>query len=77
MSSAAARGFGSVTALPKLLIERELAVAGERDLAAGIAVFRDVPLDQGDQPVDLAFAEAEQFEIGLRAGENLLQGECW
>ena len=47
-------------------IERELAVAGERDLAAGIALLGDVLLDQGDQPVDLAAAEAQRVEVGLR-----------
>jgi hypothetical protein len=41
-------------------------VAGKRDLAAGIAARCDVTLDQLDQPVDLAFAEAERLEIGLR-----------
>ena len=51
-------------------VERELAVAGERDLAAGIAVFRDMPLDQGDQPVDLAFAKAQRFEIGRGQGKT-------
>jgi hypothetical protein len=47
-------------------VERELAVPRQRDLAAGIAAFGDVPLDQLDQPIDLFLAEAERLEIGGR-----------
>jgi hypothetical protein len=45
-------------------IERELAVARQRDLAAGIAAFGDVVLYQGDQAVDLTLAEARRLEVG-------------
>ena len=55
------------------LEQRELAVAGERDLAAGIAALRDVPLDQRDQPVDLAGGGSPAIRDRTRAGENLLQ----
>ena len=47
------------------LEQRELAVAREGDLAAGIAPLGDVPLDQRDQPVDLLTAKAQRVEIGL------------
>src|SRR5581483_7554352 len=60
----ARRGLGAGVA--ETLVERELAVTGERDLAAGIFAFGDVAADQRDQPVDLAAAEAERFEIGRR-----------
>ena len=44
-------------------------MAGERDLAAGIAALGDMPLDQRDQPVDLLPAKAQRIEIGLGQGK--------
>jgi len=44
-------------------------VAGQCDLAPGIAAFGDMPLDQGDQPIDLFAANAQRFEIGVGQGK--------
>jgi len=58
------------------LEQRQLAVTGERDLAAGVAARRDMALDQVDQAVDLAPAEAERVEIGRRQGKARFGANC-
>ena len=40
-------------------------MAGQRDLAAGIAALGDMVLDQRDQAVDRLTPKAQRFEIGL------------
>src|SRR5262249_40523546 len=52
--------------IAEALAKRELAMPGERDLAARIAALGDMSLDQRAQALDLFAAEAQRIEVGLR-----------